>query len=136
MQSTGHFRIPDTTNRSAGHSKQYLFGFARFIPLPENRSALAAVAELAECLPDVVVNPVFVHGPPGSGKSFLVSALVEQAAAFEVGVLSANAFPLPWDQNEPTAAERYEEACGCDLLIVEDLQHLPAHKRNAGADAG
>jgi chromosomal replication initiator protein len=41
-------------------------------------------------------------------------------------MLSGNDFPLPWDKNETArAAERFDEASGCDLLVIEDLQHLP-----------
>jgi chromosomal replication initiator protein len=101
--------------------------FARILPLPENRSALAAIHELARCIQsktDSAVNPLFLHGPTGSGKSCLVGALAEETAGV-VCSLSANAFPLPWDQDEPAAADRYQEARRCDLLIVEDLQHLP-----------
>jgi chromosomal replication initiator protein len=40
--------------------------------------------------------------------------------------VSANAFPIPWDQDAATAAANHERAMTCDLLIVEDLQHLPS----------
>jgi chromosomal replication initiator protein len=100
-------------------------GFARCILLPENRSALAAVQQLARA-PDEAVNPLFLHGLAGSGKSCLVAALAEELPDRVVCTLSANAFPLPWNQDDRTASERYEEARRCDLLIVEDLQHLPA----------
>jgi chromosomal replication initiator protein len=99
------------------------------LSLPENRSALVAVAELARCLkanePDQAVSPVYLHGPTGAGKTCLVGALLEEIAG-DACVLSANAFPLAWDQSDPASADRYEHARRCDLLIVEDLQHLPA----------
>jgi chromosomal replication initiator protein len=100
---------------------------SQFVQLPENRSAFAAIAELghglqlnADCL-----TPIFVHGPAGCGKSRLLSALAEELTALSVCTLSANAFPLLW-QEDTQAAERLAEARDCDLLIIEDLQHLPA----------
>lgn len=104
-------------------------GFARFIPLPENASALAAIRQLA-LDPEHSVSPLLLHGPTGSGKSCLVAALAEalaeELADRTICTLSANAFPLPWSQDEPAAEERYRAARQCDLLIVEDLHHLPA----------
>src|SRR4051794_36616532 len=101
-------------------------GFARLIALLESRSAMAALTDVARALPEPVANPLFLHGPTGAGKSCLVTALLEEATGFTHCVVSANAFPLPWDQDESAAAERHDEARRCDLLIVEDLQHLPA----------
>lgn len=109
--------------------------FARFIPFPENRSALIAFQLLAETLKTggltATGNPLFLHGPAGVGKSCLVAALVDTVCStlrgFVPCILSANAFPLPWDQHDTNnPAERFQDACDCDLLVLEDLQHLPA----------
>jgi chromosomal replication initiator protein len=72
-----------------------------------------------------------VHGPAGCGKSCLVNALAEDVSELSLCLRSANDFPLPWDQDEPAAPERYREARSCDLLILEDLQHLPARATEA-----
>lgn len=97
----------------------------RFVQLPENRSAFQAVVRLASTSESPLV---FLHGPPGSGKSHLIHALVEQftqtdatktaqvLAAAEVG-RSLMQQPL-----ERRAVSR--EAIGCDLLAIEDIQHL------------
>src|SRR5947209_15921455 len=62
----------------------------RFVTLPENRSALRAVRRLARrlLLPDSrKPSPsLFLHGPPGSGKSHLANGLVEQVAAAPAGL--------------------------------------------------
>jgi chromosomal replication initiator protein len=58
--------------------------WARFISVPENRAALLAVRTIAAGLCPVErqgPNPVFLYGPTGSGKSYLVSALVDQVRA-------------------------------------------------------
>src|SRR5579864_562075 len=108
--------------------------FDRVISLPENRSALAALHHLARHLQNgasQTASPLYLHGPAGVGKSSLCGALIEEvygrAPNRSVSLLSGNDFPLPWDQ-DPLAdgAERFREARGSDLLIVEDLQHLPA----------
>jgi chromosomal replication initiator protein len=109
---------------------QGLAGFARLVVLPEIQSALAAFREVACCLEgnhfDRLSNPIFVHGPPGVGKSTLVAALADEvirrANELSICVVSANDFPLPWVED---GSERFQEACDCDLLLVEDLQHLP-----------
>ncbi len=131
MQSTGHRRPPRSIDPSAGESQAP--AFAGVIPLAENRSALAALRELARALaanePPATAYPLFLHGPAGVGKSCLVGALLESVCSVAPGravcVISANDFPLPWDQDAPAAPERYQEARRCDLLVVEDLQHLP-----------
>jgi chromosomal replication initiator protein len=92
---------------------------ARFLPLPENRSALAAVHGVLACVcsrrPRRLHSPLFLHGPPGSGKTHLVSALaqevVRQAPNRVVSLFAAAEFDPPGET---------------DLLVVEDLQHLPA----------
>jgi chromosomal replication initiator protein len=97
--------------------------FARFVPVPENRSALLATQDLAEalcsgeaCLPDCLL---FLHGPTGTGKTHLVAALVEEVARrrpeLTVTVLAAH----------DLARGGEELPADGDLLVVEDLQHLP-----------
>ena len=97
-----------------------------FVQLPENRSAYAAMKRLGSGanLPLLVL-----HGPPGSGKSHLVQS-------FAVHVTQSD--PAKTIQVHPAAElgrallrpalERREvsrDAIACDLLVIEDLQHLP-----------
>ncbi len=141
--------------------------FAHFLDTPENRSAWLAVREVADHLAasephDLPGTPLLLHGPPGTGKTHLVSALVEEvtrrrptltvlqvraddlviaeaqeqgdgraadtedrereadADAGEDGEIEAN------PAGEDGGADPWTVARQCDLLIVEDLQHLPA----------
>ena len=94
---------------------------ARFLVTPENRSALAAIQDLLLALTtdtdDWPSNPLFLHGPAGSGKTRLVRTLADELTevGVEVCILSANEFVE-------------EKGQAADLLIVEDLQHLPARE--------
>jgi chromosomal replication initiator protein len=100
--------------------------FARFVPASENRSALLAIQDVAECVCSGrgrrQSNPLFLHGPTGTGKTHLVSALVAQvtrrcpdlvAAVLSAGDLAAE------------AEDVFEPARHSDLVVIEDLQHLP-----------
>src|SRR4051794_35013496 len=55
-----------------------------FLRLPENRLATRAARSLGRALlagKRPSANPIVLHGPPGTGKSRLVTALVEQITA-------------------------------------------------------
>lgn len=107
--------------------------FARFVALPENRAALLAAQQAAAsvgvCRSREVVSPLFLHGPTGAGKTHLAAALVEealrQAPDLIVTVLAARDLAT-WAAGEAEAAAEVEAARRCDLLVLEDLQHLPA----------
>jgi chromosomal replication initiator protein len=105
--------------------------FGRYIRLPENRAARLACLRLAKSSarrPNCAAL-TFLHGSPGSGKSHLVRVLVERiairqpnagpriVAARDLGKLLAG--QMADEQNVAPAFRR------ADLLIVEDMQHLP-----------
>ena len=101
--------------------------WADVVPLPENRSALRAVRRVARAVAAAgrVPTPLVLHGPPGTGKTHLTAALVRAViagpAARTVQAVPANDLDRQADDADPFA-----DLAGCDLLIVEDLQHLPA----------
>lgn len=101
----------------------------QFVLLPENRSANLAIRRLARCLdagkPRCSFVPLLLHGPPGGGKSHLCDALHEYVAGrCEVVRVEGS------DWGALDEAPRIDDRC-CDLLIVEDLQHLPSRGLSA-----
>lgn len=101
--------------------------FARWVSTPENRSARLAVGRVADCVCSGgqrrEVNPLFLHGPAGTGKTHLTAALAHEVSRrrpdLVINLLSGNDFGTD---------QRAEDG---DLLIVEDLQHLPARASEA-----
>jgi chromosomal replication initiator protein len=106
--------------------------FASFVPAPQNRSALLAAQEVAKRVgsrrPRRRTNPLFLHGPPGTGKTHLVSALLaavtRRCPDLAATVLPASDLAVP-PQAGQGEGDPLHEARHSDLLIVEDLQHLP-----------
>lgn len=105
--------------------------FARLVALPENRSALSALEELLLNGEQQACRLLFMHGSTGSGKTALVEALVDGLGPDKsVCRCSAQDLVPPaaiQDEagSEPSPSEMLFEARACDLLIVENLQHLP-----------
>src|SRR5262249_25429162 len=120
-----------------------LLTFARFIPAPQNRSALLAVQGVVESVcsrrGQRQTNPLFLHGPPGTGKTHLVCALIEEVTHrcpdLVVTVLSAGDLVPPPPEVGQGPESPLREARHSDLLVVEDLQHLPLRSAEALASA-
>jgi chromosomal replication initiator protein len=93
-----------------------------FLKAPENISAWMAFQDLLTGLttttPTLDVPLLFLHGPSGSGKTHLVRDLADQATQHQIHVclVSSNDFA----EQDPNRIDRQ-----ADLLIIEDLQHLP-----------
>jgi chromosomal replication initiator protein len=98
----------------------------RLLATPENRSALAAIQDVLLGLTadqtERLANPLYLHGPSGGGKTCLVKSLAGELGEFDVCMMSANDFAHQGDLKPAREA---------DLLIIEDLQHLPARYAEA-----
>jgi chromosomal replication initiator protein len=105
------------------------YTFDRFVIGDGNRAAHAAALAVAEA-PSEAYNPLFLHGPPGLGKTHLLVAvanyLASSAPALNVRCTTAERFT-----NEFVAAlrssgaeqfkQRYRDL---DVLLVDDVQFL------------
>jgi chromosomal replication initiator protein len=108
--------------------------FARFVAGPENRAAFRAAQDVAACAGSrrLLASPLFLHGPPGTGKTHLASALVaeaiRQAPDLLVTVLAAGDLETHFRPPEEAADEPdvLQAARNSDLLVLEDVQHLTA----------
>ncbi|MBI1830068.1 MAG: AAA family ATPase [Planctomycetes bacterium] len=93
-----------------------------FLVTPENRSALAAIQDLLfglnANLREPVPNPLYLHGPSGCGKTMLVGHLAGELQSIGIDVLRLSA-------NDFAGRDARDELREADVLIVEDLQHLP-----------
>ncbi len=108
-----------------------LLSFSRFLDLPENHSALVAVQEFAVAITTGHLasqpNPLYIHGPAGSGKTCLVKTLQAEVlrgtGKTAIGCLPAKEVDSLLRPDE-AAAENPRMVEEVDLLIVEDLHHL------------
>jgi len=105
------------------------FGFTE---LTENRSALAAARRTLEQLTSsrtTTAMPLLFHGLSGTGKTLLTQAMVldltHRPDGLTAQVLAAGEIPLVAADD---AAEDVKHLEAVDLLVLEDLQHLPRRK--------
>jgi chromosomal replication initiator protein len=96
--------------------------WARFLPLPENRSAYQALRAVADQLvADRAGATVTLHGPPGAGKTHLVWALVDRIGRMAPDRTAQVIAAGDWD----STAEGRAGLVDIDVLVVEDLHRLP-----------
>jgi chromosomal replication initiator protein len=112
------------------------YTFERFVIGDGNRFAHAAALAVAES-PGQAYNPLFLHGPPGLGKTHLLGAIAnylhQHSPELVVHYTTAEAFT-----NEFVAAlqgsgiegfkQRYRAA---DVLLIDDVQFLEGKARTA-----
>jgi chromosomal replication initiator protein len=106
-----------------------MYTFTHWVTTSENRFARAAVRDVVRNLTArrrPASNPLVLHGPAGTGKTHLVNALagvVTRRRPDLIVCLLPAADCRPEVPGQP--AEWLAAAKECDLLVVEDVQHLP-----------
>jgi chromosomal replication initiator protein len=106
-----------------------LHTFDRFVIGPGNRLAHSAALAVAE-LPGEAYNPLFLHGPPGLGKTHLLGAianyLAEQRPELSVHCTTAERFTTEFvtclREDGPAAFKRRHR--DVDALLIDDVQAL------------
>jgi chromosomal replication initiator protein len=104
--------------------------WGRFLVLPENRSAVRAAKAVARALPAgrrPPFSPLVLHGPPGTGKTHLAATLAvrlsEGPGVVTTRTVAAGDLARSADGEAGFADP---DLLACDLLVLEDVQHLPA----------
>ncbi|MEO8968318.1 MAG: DnaA/Hda family protein, partial [Solirubrobacteraceae bacterium] len=110
------------------------YSFEQYIIGEGNRLAHAAALTVAE-LPGDAYNPLFLHAPPGLGKTHLLHAIGNYVQAFGGGAVirytTAEAFTNHFMGALSTKAmEPFKRAYrDADVLLIDDIQFLAAKAR-------
>lgn len=108
--------------------------FDSFVIGPGNRLAHAAALACAE-LPGEAYNPLFLHGPPGLGKTHLLGAIADymrrQHPGLEVHYTTAERFTTEFVLSlRRDGPERFKERYRTlDALLIDDVQVLEGKQR-------
>ncbi len=112
------------------------YTFERFVIGPGNQLAHAAALAVAEA-PGEAYNPLFLHGPPGLGKTHLLGSIANylnrHSPQLTVHYTTAESFTNEFVSSLHGAAmegfkERYRRA---DVLLIDDVQFLQGKARTA-----
>jgi chromosomal replication initiator protein len=112
------------------------YTFERFVIGPGNQVAHAAALAVAEA-PGEAYNPLFLHGPPGLGKTHLLGAIANylhrHSPQLAVHYTTAESFTNEFvsclqGSGIDSFKERYRRA---DVLLIDDVQFLQGKARTA-----
>jgi chromosomal replication initiator protein len=105
------------------------YTFDQFVIGDSNRLAHAAALAVAE-LPGQAYNPLFLHGPPGLGKTHLLHSIAAYVAAYGDGRVVRYATVESFTNDfvtaiQSSAMDRFKASYrGVDVLLIDDVQFL------------
>jgi chromosomal replication initiator protein len=120
---------PPAPERDAGAALNPRYSFNQFIIGDGNRLAHAAALAVAE-LPGQAYNPLFIHAPPGLGKTHLLHAIGNFVLAFGGGAAVRYTTVEAFTNHFITALssrsiDRFKRAYrDADVLLIDDVQFL------------
>jgi chromosomal replication initiator protein len=112
------------------------YTFDRFVIGPGNRVAHGAALAVAEA-PGESYNPLFLHGPPGLGKTHLLGAIGNYLHAHSpnltIHYTTAESFTNEFvGALQTTAIDAFKRRYRCsDVLLIDDVQFLEGKQRTA-----
>ncbi len=116
------------------------YTFERFVIGPGNQLAHGAALAVAEA-PGQAYNPLFLHGPPGLGKTHLLGAIAnylhERSPELSVHYTTAESFTNEFigcvrGKKNGTGIEAFKERYRrADVLLIDDVQFLQGKSRTA-----
>jgi chromosomal replication initiator protein len=110
--------------------------FDRFVIGPGNRVAHGAALAVAE-LPGEAYNPLFLHGPPGLGKSHLMAAIHGYMSRHHAGLTIHHTTAERFTSEFVTALRRSGPEAfkaryrGLDALLIDDVEFLEGKEQTA-----
>lgn len=125
----GHSTMEGQAAERPGNAVNPSYTFDRFVIGEGNRLAHAAALAVAEA-PSEAYNPLFLHGPPGLGKTHLLTAianyLTHNAPALSIRYTTAERFTTEFvaslrNSGAEAFKQRYRDL---DVLLLDDVQFL------------
>jgi chromosomal replication initiator protein len=125
---------PEPTPASGPRAFNPRYSFDQFIIGQGNRLAHAAALAVAE-LPGQAYNPLFLHAPPGMGKTHLLHAIGNYALAFGAGATVRYSTAEDFTNHflgalQTRSLEPFKRAYrDADVLLIDDVQFLASKTR-------